>query len=115
MGIRAVILLVIYGPQIQVGLQLAVGTLDFAGQVVIVPGGLLVKRGDVRAEEIEAAVPIHVIRHGNALAYVCHVPRVCFVGNVVDDIVLYGWVFLPCSAHSLYDFFVCLCAVLFRE
>ena len=51
MGIRAVILLVMYGTQIQVGLQLSVGTLNLTDQVVIVPCGLLVKRGDVRAEE----------------------------------------------------------------
>ena len=70
MGIRPVVLLVMYRTQVQVGLQLAVGTLYLTGKVVIVPCGLLVKGGNIGPEEIDAAMPVHVLRHGNAPLYV---------------------------------------------
>lgn len=89
MGVRPVVFLVVYGAQIKVGLQLAVGTLYLTGKVVIVPCGLLVKGGNVGPEEIDAAMPVHVLRHGNTPLYVSHVLRVLrVVSDVVNDVVL---------------------------
>ena len=66
MGIRPVVLLVMYRTQVQVGLQLAVGTLYLTGQIVIVPCGLLVKRGYIRPEKIDAALLLtSSMRHPN--------------------------------------------------
>ena len=75
MGIRPVILLVMYRTQVQVGLQLAVGTLYLTGKVVLVPCGLLVKRGYIRPKEIDAALLVHVFWHGYTPLYVSHVLR----------------------------------------
>ena len=117
MGVRPVVLLVMYRAQIQVGLQLAVGTFYLTGKVVIVPCGLLVKGGNVGPEEIDAALPVHVLRYGNAPLYVSHVPRILrVVSYVVNDVVLRdGRILLPCPAHSLDDSLVVLRAVLLRQ
>ena len=64
MGVRPVVLLVMYWAQIQVGLQLAVGTLYLTSKIIIVPCGLLVKRGYIRPKEIDAALLVHVFWHG---------------------------------------------------
>ena len=113
MGVRPVVFLVVYRAQIQVGLQLAVGTFYLTGKVVIVPCGLLVKGRNVGPEEIDAAMPVHVLRHGNAPLYVGHVPQILrVVCDVVDDIVFGdGRILLPCPANTLYDFLVVLRAI----
>ena len=63
-GIRPVVLLVMYWTQVQVGFQLAVGTLYLTSKIIIVPCGLLVKREDIRLGEINAAMLVHVLWHG---------------------------------------------------
>ncbi len=47
MCVRPVVFLVVYGPQVQIGLQLAVGALYLTFKVVVVPCGLLVERPNV--------------------------------------------------------------------
>ena len=73
MSIRPVVFLVVYGAQIEIGLQLVVRAFYFSSKVVIVPCGLLVKRRNVGSEEIDAALFVHVLRNGDAPLYVSHV------------------------------------------
>ena len=86
MGIRPVVLLVMYWTQVQVGLQLTVGTLYLTSKIIIVPCGILVKRGHIRPEKIDAALLVHVLWNCNVPLYVCHVLRI--VSYIVNDVVL---------------------------
>ena len=89
MRVRPVVFPVVYRAQIEVGLQLAVGTLYLTSQIIIVPCGLLVKRGYIRPEEIDAALLVHVLRYGYMPLYVSHVLRILrIVSDVVNDVVL---------------------------
>ena len=66
-----------------------IGTLYLTRKIIIVPCGLLVKGGNIGPEEIDAAMPVHVLRHGNAPLYVSHVLRILrIVSYIVNDVVL---------------------------
>ena len=52
--IRVVIALMVYGAQFEVRFQLPVSRLYLADEVVVVPGGALVKGADVGAQEVGA-------------------------------------------------------------
>ena len=54
MGIRPVVLLVVYWAQVEIRLQLPVGAFNLADEIVVVPCGFLVERPDVRPEEVRA-------------------------------------------------------------
>ena len=91
MGVAPPVLLVVYGAQAEVGLQLAVRALYLTDQVVIVPCGLFVQLLAVGAQEVDAAQAVDVLRHGNAPLYVAHVFRVLLVAYIVYDVVFrYG-------------------------
>ena len=50
-----------------------IGTLYLTSKIIIVPCGILVKRGHIRPEKIDAALFVHVLRNGDAPLYVSHV------------------------------------------
>ena len=66
-----------------------IGTLYLTSKIIIVPCGILVKRGHIRPEKIDAALLVHVLRHGYTPLYVSHVLRILrIVSDVVNDVVL---------------------------
>lgn len=75
MGIGTVVLFVVDGTQIQVGLQLTVGTFNFTDKIIIVPGGLFVKALHVGPQEIDAAVSLFTCGILNVLPTASAVPN----------------------------------------
>ena len=66
-----------------------IGTLYLTSKIIIVPCGILVKRGHIRPKEIDAALLVHVLWHGYTPLYVSHVLRILrIVSDVVNDVVL---------------------------
>ena len=102
--IRVGIALMVYGAQFEVRFQLPVSRLYLTDEVVVVPGGALVKRADVGAQEIGAeALLCLFLADYQGPSYVGHVGWVFFGAEVVYLIILgYGGIAALCAADALH-------------
>ena len=109
MGVAAVVLLMVYWPEVQVSFQLPVGTLYLADKVVVVPGRAPVYGGHVGTQEVHARaamyhrevlyLPSH-FRHLGMFLLIAHVFDVVETGD--------GRITLDGTAGALHHLLVAL-------
>ena len=95
--------------EVEVGLQLSVGTLYLSNQIVIIPCGLLIYVPYICAKEVYTTVLVYVLWYGYAPPDVLHVLRLILVTLIFYHIIFGdGRILSDDSANTLYDFFISL-------
>ena len=95
--------------EVEVGLQLSVGTFYLSNQIVIIPCSLLIYVSYIGAKEIYTTVLVYVLWYGYAPSDVLHVLRLILVTLIFYHVIFGdGRVLSDGSANTLYDFLVSL-------
>ena len=95
--------------EVEVGLQLSVGTLYLSNQIVIIPCGLLIYVPYICAKEVYTTVLVYVLWYGYAPPDVLHILRLILVTLIFYHIIFGdGRILSDDSANTLYDFFISL-------
>ena len=108
------IALVVHGAQFEVCLQLSVGGLYLADEVVVVPGGALVKGADVGAQEVGAEALLCLFSADlESPSYVGHVGGVRLGADVVYLVMSgHGGVASQCASYTFHHLVIGLRAAL---